>query len=349
MTNANSNSNSVRIEEPLVSRKRKLGEIMISEPLRVIQHPIRLWSSRQNNDVAAYFFELWLDDKYQHDLVYCQASRKIVIRQKRTNTNLVRHLKTFNQCNTAFGAGGYAPRQTIKRDRESTCSTSEPVAKVNLLGGEGASADSERETGSSSTTDSISPAPLPELEPNSKCERVALRFIIRGSPSSTYQIEPAPSDANLAACRNTKEEQTPTSPVLPSPLPEAAPLQAALLSTHSRVNHQYGLDSEHEEPQVQRAQTDPDPHSLNSDKENGEANRGQMGGTRSKRTQFKEIGCRSVFHNAMFCKTFESVDLDADLNTLLFSFRDVIKRELSRILALHPGVKAWISLTNLYD
>ena len=43
------------------------------------------------------------------------------------------------------------------------------------------------------------------------------------------------------------------------------------------------------------------------------------------------------------------VDVDADLHTLLFSFRDVIRRELTRIVTLHPGVKAWISLTNLYD
>ena len=74
-----------------------------------------------------------------------------------------------------------------------------------------------------------------------------------------------------------------------------------------------------------------------------------MGGARSKRTQFKEIGCRTAFHGSIFCKTFEPVDVDADLNTILFSFRDVIQRELSRILALHPGVKVWISLTNLYD
>ncbi len=74
-----------------------------------------------------------------------------------------------------------------------------------------------------------------------------------------------------------------------------------------------------------------------------------MGGGRSKRTQFKEIECRSAFNDAMVCKTFEPVDVDGDLNTILFSFRDVIRRELTRILALHPGVKAWISLTNLYD
>ncbi len=93
---ANADSNLVPTDEPLVARKRKLGQIMISEPLRVIQHPIRLWSSRQNHDVAANFFELWLDEKYQQDLVYCQAARNIVKKYKRDNSNLVRHLKMHN-------------------------------------------------------------------------------------------------------------------------------------------------------------------------------------------------------------------------------------------------------------
>ena len=116
------NSNSIRTDEPLVARKRKLVEIMISEPLRVIQHPIRLWSSRQNNDVAANFFELRLDDKFQHDLVYSQAPRKIIIRQKRGNTNLPRHRKINNQCNVPLIEAGDALRQTLstsERDGES--------------------------------------------------------------------------------------------------------------------------------------------------------------------------------------------------------------------------------------
>ena len=122
---ANANSNSVRTDEALVARKRKLGEIMISEPLRVIQHPIRLWSSRQNKDVAANFFELWLDDKFQHDLVYCQTSRKIVIRQKSTNTNLVRHLKMHNHCNAPLREAGDASTTcTSERDGESNGSKS---------------------------------------------------------------------------------------------------------------------------------------------------------------------------------------------------------------------------------
>ena len=123
MAKANSNS-----EDTLGARKRKLEDIMRNDPLRVTQHPIRLWSARQNIDVASNFFELWLDDKYQEDLVYCHASQKIVTRQKRRNSNLVRHLKMFNQCNAALEAGGHARRQTVstsERDAESTGSKSE--------------------------------------------------------------------------------------------------------------------------------------------------------------------------------------------------------------------------------
>ena len=93
---ANANANLVTTHEPLVSRKHKLEDIMRNEPTRVTRYPILLSSTRQNIDVASNFFELWLDDKYQQDLVYCQASRKIVSRYKRDNSNLVRHLKMFN-------------------------------------------------------------------------------------------------------------------------------------------------------------------------------------------------------------------------------------------------------------
>jgi len=79
---ANANSNSVTTNESLGSRKRKLEDIIRNEPTRVTSYPIRLWSPHQNIDVAANFFEVWLDDKYQPDLLYCQASQKIVTRQK---------------------------------------------------------------------------------------------------------------------------------------------------------------------------------------------------------------------------------------------------------------------------
>ena len=91
MAKANSNS-----EDTIGARKRKLEDIMRNEPKWVTLYPILLSSTRPNNDVAANFFEVWLNDKYQEDLVYCQASRKIVTRSKRDNSNLTRHLKTFN-------------------------------------------------------------------------------------------------------------------------------------------------------------------------------------------------------------------------------------------------------------
>ena len=129
MAKANSNS-----EDTLGARKRKLEDIIRNEPTRVIQYPILLWSTRQNNDVASNFFAVWLDDKYQEDFVYCQASRKIVTRYKRDNSNLVRHLKMFNHKSNKqnedynipdvqMREAGDAPRQTgstSERDGEST-------------------------------------------------------------------------------------------------------------------------------------------------------------------------------------------------------------------------------------
>ena len=373
---ANANTNSVATHEPLVSRKRKLEDIMRNEPTRVTRYPILLSSTRQNIDVASNFFEVWVDDKYQEDLVYCQGCKKIASRQKRHNSNLVLHLKRHNQCNAALSLGVDAPQETgstSKRDGDSTCSKSE----VDTCDGEGVGASSgsagevERKTGFTSPTASVSTSPVPEVESNSSTSQgagVALRFIIRGHSPSAYHIEAAPSDANLSASRTTQEEQTPTSPLLmapllqapllqaaplqapplhspllqapllQAPLLQAAPLQAALLSTQSLFDPQYGLDSDDEESQDQPSSQDPD-----------SAQAGQVGGGRKRRTQFIEIDCRRAFRDSLLCKTFKPVDEDADLNTVLFSFRDVIRRELARILAEHPGVKAWIGVTNLYD
>ena len=81
-----------------------------------------------------------------------------------------------------------------------------------------------------------------------------------------------------------------------------------------------------------------------------QAENGQVGGARTqKRIEFKETECRRLFRNALLCKTFTPQDEYADLNTVLYSFREVIRRELVPILTEHPGVKAWIGLTNLYD
>ena len=350
---ANANSNSVTTHESLVSRKRKLEDIIINEPTRVTRYPIRLWSSHQNIDVAANFFELWVDDNYQEDLVYCQASRKIVTRQKRHNYNLARHLKMHNAALRVDEDAPRAMKSTSDREGASTGSTSE-VATCDEAGA-GAASASACVTGSTSTTDSLSTTPLPELEPNNSSERVPLRFIIRGQSPSTYHIE-------AAASRTTHEEQTPTpmlptpllqapllhapllqAPLLQAPLLQAAPIQAALLPTiipsRSLVNPQYGLDSDDEEPK--------DQPSSSQDPDSAEA--GQVGGGRKRRTKFIEIACHRAFRDALLCKTFKPVDEDADLDTVLFSFRDVIRRELARILAEHPGVKAWIGLTNLYD
>ena len=77
---------------------------------------------------------------------------------------------------------------------------------------------------------------------------------------------------------------------------------------------------------------------------------GQVGGAKTqKRIKFDETECRRVLRKALLCKTFTPRDEYADLNTVLYSFREVIRRELLPILTEHPGVKAWIGLRNLYD
>ena len=86
-------STSVTSEATLVSRKRKLWEIMRNETDRISLYPIRLCSSGQNIDVASIFYEVWLDDNYQPDLLYCKGGQHIVTRDKRHNSNLIRHLK----------------------------------------------------------------------------------------------------------------------------------------------------------------------------------------------------------------------------------------------------------------
>ena len=307
---------------------------MRNEPKRVTSYPILLSSTRQNNDVASNFFELWLDNKYQEDFVYCQASHKIVTRYKRDNSNLVRHLKTFTHKDTsstkqnkegsvALGEDGDAPR-----DSASTASTTLPEGRL----------------------PSSTHPPVPELVPVSSC---SVSFSVRGRSASPHQLEAVPSEYTRTPHHTTQEEKAEAPSIAPILHLPAAP-NSSVIQPKSLVDPEYGLDSK-EEPEDQPSSRlkltlpEPDTQILNSDMENDEASEGQMGGGRSNWTQFKEIACRSAFHNAMVCKTFEPLDVDADLHTLLFSFRDVIQRELSRILTLHPGVKAWISLTNLYD
>ena len=57
------------------------------------------------------------------------------------------------------------------------------------------------------------------------------------------------------------------------------------------------------------------------------ADSGQVGGSKTqKRIEFAETDCRRVFRNALLCKTFTPQDEYADLNTVLYSFREVIRR-----------------------
>ncbi len=209
----NSESNSDTTLEPLVSRKRKLEDIIRTEPTRVIRYPIRLWSAQQNKDIAGNFFELWLDDKYQPHPVYCQASRKIVSMHKRHNSNLVRHLKLHNHCNAPLREAADASTTcTSERDGESNGSKSE-VATCDREGASAASASAceiEQETGSTPSTSSLLSNTLPDVELNHSGAGVALRFIIRGLSSSTYHIEAAPSDANLAASHTSTPQIDPT-------------------------------------------------------------------------------------------------------------------------------------------
>ena len=143
---------------------------------------------------------------------------------------------------------------------------------------------------------------------------------------------------------------TPTIPLV-APLAPLVPITPATSSQRPALTHptlplvdlEYGAEDEtQEQADVHVEQT----LLFNDD----QAENRQVGGARSqKRIEFKETECRFVFRNALLCKTFTPQDEYADLNTVLYSFREVIRRELVPILAEHPGVKAWIGLTNLYD
>ena len=157
-------------------------------------------------------------------------------------------------------------------------------------------------------------------------------------------------------------------PILP-PAPAPAPPVGASRPSAPSVDPQYPL--EEEDVQSQELQShpapipspQPDPHQADTDLEADEprvlsdwendeddANTGQIGGARVlTRIKFNEVECRSAFKGAILCKTYTPADFYADLQTVLFSFRNVIQREMAPIVAFHPGVKAWITLTNRYD
>ena len=185
--------------------------------------------------------------------------------------------------------------------------------------------------------------------------------------------------ANPLASVRSPAQGNQVSSVLP-PAPAAPVALGASRRNAPLVDLQYGIDEEEEEEiqpvpapipnslQNQEPQPDIDNHAeaiqpdrdpwteeerVHSDWEmdgDDEADHGQIGGARVlKRIKFNEEECRRLFNDALLCKTYTPVDYYADLNTVLFSFRDVIQREMAPIVAFHPGVKAWITLTNLYD
>ena len=105
--------------------------------------------------------------------------------------------------------------------------------------------------------------------------------------------------------------------------------------TVPQVDIAYGAEDEMQEPQSDVLVENP---VLFNDEQ---AENGQVGGARTqKRIEFKETEWRLVFRKALLCKTFTPQDYYAELNTVLLSFREVIRRELLPILAEHPGIKA---------
>ena len=106
---------------------------------------------------------------------------------------------------------------------------------------------------------------------------------------------------------------------------EIAPVRRLPTLRHPQtlVDPQYGGDSD-EETSISAA-----PQAESS---------GQVGGSKTpKRIEFDEPDCRLVFMKALLCKTFTPQDEYADLDTVLYSFREVIRREIVPILAEHPG------------
>ena len=144
---------------------------------------------------------------------------------------------------------------------------------------------------------------------------------------------------------------SPTIPSVASPAPLVSRTPAFISTrpyntqpTVPLVDLAYGADDESQEPHSDVMAEHP--VLVNSE----QAENGHVGGSKShKRVELKETECRGLFRKALLCKSFTPQDEYADLNTVLYSFREVIRRELVPILAEHPGVKAWIGLTNLYD
>ncbi len=72
-----------------------------------------------------------------------------------------------------------------------------------------------------------------------------------------------------------------------------------------------------------------------------EADLWQLGGARTpKRIKLNEMECPRGIPDAILCKTYAPADYCADRHTVLFSFREMIQRELCSIGAFDRGIKA---------
>ena len=195
-------------------------------------------------------------------------------------------------------------------------------------------------------------ASVPSVTPAASVPSVipAASFASVIQPASVASVTPTASVASVISPRThsptviSDDEDTTVShsPITISDEEEEEIVPVRRLPTvrhpQSLVDPQYGGDSDEETP-ISATQSHPQAESS-----------GQVGGSKTqKRIEFDETDCRLVFKKALLCKTFTPQDEYADLDTVLYSFRDVIRRELVPILAEHPGVKAWNGLTNLYD
>ena len=78
----------------MAARKREIQQIMRNDPNRLSRIAIRLSNSSSNTQIETSFTEVWLDDKYQPDMLYCEACKIYISRQQTSNFNLIRHLNS---------------------------------------------------------------------------------------------------------------------------------------------------------------------------------------------------------------------------------------------------------------
>ena len=78
----------------MVNRKREINQLMKTDPAHLRQLPIRMSHPSHNTQIASSFTEVWLDDRYQADMLYCAACKTFISRQRTNNHNLIRHLNS---------------------------------------------------------------------------------------------------------------------------------------------------------------------------------------------------------------------------------------------------------------